>query len=188
MAMESSVLVQPKRPDWHKHEQMQIHHSKSMSFLILNESLQKWIKLVARHFSPNGKKNNELIHLGWAFRVCLTRSSCKVTGSRREEITWKFRSLLFIPWRQDSPPCCCFCCFLQSGHFFFFFILFLPYPIPTLWLSGPEVSYHHHRQDTGAGTTPENGSRGQSMWNARHFLFRLALQATGWLRLGGWGR
>lgn len=29
MAMESSVLVQPKRPDWHKHEQMQIHHTKS---------------------------------------------------------------------------------------------------------------------------------------------------------------
>ncbi len=37
MAMESSVLVQPKRPDWHKHEQMQIHHTKSMPFLILNE-------------------------------------------------------------------------------------------------------------------------------------------------------
>jgi hypothetical protein len=47
-------------------------------FLIWNESLKKWIKLVARNFSPNGKKNNELIHLGWAFRVCLTRSSCKV--------------------------------------------------------------------------------------------------------------
>lgn len=36
MAMESSVLVQPKRPDWHKHEQMQQqHHSKTGECIVV---------------------------------------------------------------------------------------------------------------------------------------------------------
>jgi len=35
MAMESSLLVQPKRPDWHKHEQMQIHHSKTGECIVV---------------------------------------------------------------------------------------------------------------------------------------------------------
>ena len=34
MAMESSVLVQPKRPDWHKHEQMQQQHHSKSKFLL----------------------------------------------------------------------------------------------------------------------------------------------------------
>lgn len=38
MAMESSVLVQPKRPDWHKHEQMQIHHTKTGECIVVSSS------------------------------------------------------------------------------------------------------------------------------------------------------
>jgi hypothetical protein len=54
--MESSVLVQPKRPDWHKHEQMQIHHSKSMPFSHFKRITLKMNQVGRQEFFPEREK------------------------------------------------------------------------------------------------------------------------------------
>lgn len=81
MAMESSVLVQPKRPDWHKHEQMQQqHHSKSKFllriyshenlFILAGSATQTWVSSSVVDYLGGQ------VWSGWHFLPALTLLFC----------------------------------------------------------------------------------------------------------------